>query len=1126
MPTKFRIARSIALSSIFGSLFLATPHTAHAAWSPGTVVVAENIGPYWLTLDSNGKPHFSYRTSSRGIVYGWNTTGTWGTEQVDSDTNMYDPVLGLNQNNEPRMVYVHRYVSRAADEGMVYHRKKTGSSWGSAVSVTPVPNYMDLAGFHRRNEDLFRIAYFKKDSLRGTAMTEFHYSRQDNIASWGSSNITLDTNGGAGFGTAVASNPDYDATAIFREPSGKIHFAYYDRSSAGPRIRYMTANDDGSSPTAPETIDTNVNTGGMYRYQVSLMVDNGGIAHAAYSAGTTNPYSIRYAARTAGSWTTEIATAAANFGLGHVHITTDTAGHPVIAYEFQRDSFHGSAAFAHKVCGNWTSFVAPPSHPLDADEGYSIKVAISQAGEHHFIHGRALSGDAVAATIYHTWVDSYTPTAIADLSHNWTTGLNIPISWSSPADKDSDNNSQALPDGSLFRVMYTASADKAAGVWDPNTTDPDFTKVDVSTGCLNANTSVGTTITVPSQGTYYVRVFTRDEYPLNWSPVSNELTVAMDTVAPAPVTDLTGQSSSLGAAVDLTWHAPGNDGDQGTLTSGSAFIIQYTTAQADAENGSFWSPAAAQVSISTSGVNPGDWQAAAVTGLPLSATYYFRLWTSDGANISALSNGATAWAEADELSPSATTDLTAAPSGTAGYIRLSWSTQGDDGSSGALQPGSEYRIQWTTSLTDAQNPAFWSETSAQISISTSGVSYPDQQTYLHGPSLNEATPYYYRLWTKDEASNWSPLSNGATAQATPTPPNAVSDLALTQGSYPGELTASWTAPGDDGNTGDNISPPAYYTVKYATYSASGDAAAWWASATTLSSVTTVKTRTSAESYTVPGFIPGTTYYFALKTTDDAGAVSDISNEAFAWAAWPMADMTFYLTAITPSGTFPSGSKAMRLSAPGSSDLTSIVAPTVSGAGSYRVLPGQSNSVNLGGNCSSLPATVSGQAWISDQDTANRILNGGTWNLKMGYKAAKVNGSVFTGNICVRLSKVTVTSSSATLKTTLLPWTAGPAISYTTALTYVSADFGLSVSSVAFAADEYLLAEYAVAFLTNNKTNNKVYFEVGTTDNMVQTNGEYEGLYGEQAATASALETMSPKIIQWVSPTGQVFVTYQ
>ena len=120
----------------------------------------------------------------------------------------------------------------------------------------------------------------------------------------------------------------------------------------------------------------------------------------------------------------------------------------------------------------------------------------------------------------------------------------------------------------------------------------------------------------------------------------------------------------------------------------------------------------------------------------------------------------------------------------------------------------------------------------------------------------------------------------------------------------------------------------------------------------------------------------------------------------------------------------------------------------------------------------------------------------------------------------------MTSSSATLKTTLLPWTAGPAISYTTALTYVSADFGLSVSSVAFAADEYLLAEYAVAFLTNNKTNNKVYFEVGTTDNMVQTNGEYEGLYGEQAATASALETMSPKIIQWVSPTGQVFVTYQ
>ena len=107
--------------------------------------------------------------------------------------------------------------------------------------------------------------------------------------------------------------------------------------------------------------------------------------------------------------------------------------------------------------------------------------------------------------------------------------------------------------------------------------------------------------------------------------------VPVDSTAPAAVADLAAAPVSAGAAA-LAWTAPGDDGMAGALTG--AFLIQYAT-----HTGVAWSTAAAQVTVSTSGVTPGTARGWQVGGLLANTTYYFKLWSRDEAgNTSIASN--------------------------------------------------------------------------------------------------------------------------------------------------------------------------------------------------------------------------------------------------------------------------------------------------------------------------------------------------------------------------------------------------------------------------------------------------------------------------------------------------------
>ena len=89
-------------------------------------------------------------------------------------------------------------------------------------------------------------------------------------------------------------------------------------------------------------------------------------------------------------------------------------------------------------------------------------------------------------------------------------------------------------------------------------------------------------------------------------------------------------------------------------------------------------------------------------------------------------------------------------------------------------------------------------------------------------------------------------------------------------SNPGEVILSWTAPGDDGNIGRAD----HYVVKYFPNFINESN---WAGATTVPNPPAPLPPGSRQSFTFSGLSRGMPYYFAVKTYDEAGNASGLSN---------------------------------------------------------------------------------------------------------------------------------------------------------------------------------------------------------------------------------------------------------
>lgn len=177
--------------------------------------------------------------------------------------------------------------------------------------------------------------------------------------------------------------------------------------------------------------------------------------------------------------------------------------------------------------------------------------------------------------------------------------------------------------------------------------------------------------------------------------------------------------------------------------------------------------------------------------------------------------------------------------------------------------------------------------------------------YVYDPQLGESVNHYFHIWKKngiwgkellikefqetsngvvdkkgnvhisfiDNDGNLNYLFRGKMEIPVDTlPPAKVTDLTIYDCSVTsGSVTLTWTAPGDDENTGQATT----YDIRYSSSPILTDTD--FDSATQVTGEPAPNLAGTKETSTIFGLEHGTKYYFALKTVDDAGNVSEMSN---------------------------------------------------------------------------------------------------------------------------------------------------------------------------------------------------------------------------------------------------------
>ncbi len=114
------------------------------------------------------------------------------------------------------------------------------------------------------------------------------------------------------------------------------------------------------------------------------------------------------------------------------------------------------------------------------------------------------------------------------------------------------------------------------------------------------------------------------------------------------------------------------------------------------------------------------------------------------------------------------------------------------------------------------------------------------------------------------------LYKAVTAQADDNAPAAINDLVISGTPTYKSISLAWTATGDDGASGTATS----YDLRCSTSAIDNDN---FNSASAVTGLSQPKASGAAETFTVSGLNPNTTYYFAIKALDEWGNTASISN---------------------------------------------------------------------------------------------------------------------------------------------------------------------------------------------------------------------------------------------------------
>jgi hypothetical protein len=270
--------------------------------------------------------------------------------------------------------------------------------------------------------------------------------------------------------------------------------------------------------------------------------------------------------------------------------------------------------------------------------------------------------------------------------------------------------------------------------------------------------------------------------------------------SPGTITTITAVTGAGEGEVDLTWTAPGADG---AVNTAAAYVLRFST-NAIANQTLF---EAANTRTIPNPQAPGSVESYTLTGLAPNSTYYVAIEARDAAkNQGALSNLVGNSTVTLAVPPADVADLAAGTGAGGGELLLTWTSPGDDGAVGNLNPG-QFRIDLST---DPGHAFFATEYQVLIAtLATAGSA----QAYAAGGLIGNST-YYVGLFTGDDIPVFSGVSNVAVALTRAFAPGAAAYSAVSSTTF----TANWTLNGNRSGTEFfvEVSTLADYSVLLAT----------------------------------------------------------------------------------------------------------------------------------------------------------------------------------------------------------------------------------------------------------------------------------------------------------------------
>lgn len=358
---------------------------------------------------------------------------------------------------------------------------------------------------------------------------------------------------------------------------------------------------------------------------------------------------------------------------------------------------------------------------------------------------------------------------------------------------------------------------------------------------------------------YTIGVKAIDEYG-NAPEISNVVRVytSASRIDDLAILDFSGQS------VTLTWTAPGGDLSEGERR----YDIRYATTPITDENWAAASVASTLLPQDLTVEEPTSTEKVEVTGLPPYEQVFLAVKvvrqtperrTSPLSNVVELNR-------IDIISPGEPVNLQVADLGDASEgtrtLDLSWRAPGDNDNEGTA---TRYELRYGTLPPNEEN---WESLTPVMDLPDPQEAGTAQKTVIQIRPQEDTL--YFALRAYDEALNVGGLSN--VAHWSPEDfisPAAVADLRVEE-VHGGDITLSWTAPGDNEHRGI----AAFYDIRYATKEAEIKK---WDSALVVAEEPLPEPVGTLQEYTITGLQQDTMYYIALKTTDDAKNTSEVSN---------------------------------------------------------------------------------------------------------------------------------------------------------------------------------------------------------------------------------------------------------